>query len=728
MNTSVGTGYPAWQLSRALTTATSHEDPATRKRAEKRVRQWAQVLEATMTHSIDYGSRQPIQDLPVWVTLKVVRGGFATGKAVADVPLGMDEVATATRLGIAPERGSLFAYYLSDEGLTEAQDLVASGEYKVEIPEDAALLTIAWLVHNGDRDAAWEVIDEVAPLADRLRFAPKKAPRSDVPIGLVYRITAGEARTALDSKRPNPRIETQREALTVWNPFTDRVLALWLENTDDGRVRADPDKAWLAKAVTILEEYEELAQDHTLCQKHRHPKQNLAILLSGLREFVERGLLEPKLRGLVEHAVASMVSKRGLPGSPEHAALREAQMVVAGMPAYDALAAIVANRLAEADPAAGITDPLAFAIPVRPSERIAFEGATIPVTIVKVLRRAWAAPIRELIDAGVVPSAEVLAQLVPQLSAVIVAGNFEDESLGHLQAATYLAFRRRRSLLLLDLEKQVGISELPWVRAVAAYRTENNNEALSTARLIGQLTLDSFPGVILPNPLIKELVHLLGEAHEDIPLVEELAADIFTGRFSEKFSRAAVLAGGLLRGSLYDRYYGIDYARLVARLTPISSASQVLFDDMCWKRSGQKGSWWGVAKNGTIIEQAQVLTTHNLAALVSFGVQPELGWETLAERAISITEASLNGANIRPRPLASIKKAAYAWRQAIFFLSMAPDQAKTIITTAREKSLTSPAMRRLLTDLDSCLDGASPRPFLGWTTTRHWILDDVEAG
>ena len=40
------------------------------------------------------------------------------------------------------------------------------------------------------------------------------------------------------------------------------------------------------------------------------------------------------------------------------------------------------------------------------------------------------------------------------------------------------------------------------------------------------------------------------------------------GRFSDKFRSAAQVAGAELRGSLYARYYGIDYDEVLAFPTP----------------------------------------------------------------------------------------------------------------------------------------------------------------
>ena len=50
------------------------------------------------------------------------------------------------------------------------------------------------------------------------------------------------------------------------------------------------------------------------------------------------------------------------------------------------------------------------------------------------------------------------------------AAGIDDPSLRLLYGAVYAAFRRRRSLLLLDLAHQVRLEELPWVRAIEGLR------------------------------------------------------------------------------------------------------------------------------------------------------------------------------------------------------------------------------------------------------------------
>ena len=66
-----------------------------------------------------------------------------------------------------------------------------------------------------------------------------------------------------------------------------------------------------------------------------------------------------------------------------------------------------------------------------------------------------------------------------------------------------------------------------------------------------------FPQTIVPNPLISEMSALAAQAGLSLPLVEEVAADIFTGTFTAKWADAAAAASSLLDGTLYARYYDL---------------------------------------------------------------------------------------------------------------------------------------------------------------------------
>jgi hypothetical protein len=83
-----------------------------------------------------------------------------------------------------------------------------------------------------------------------------------------------------------------------------------------------------------------------------------------------------------------------------------------------------------------------------------------------------------------------------------------------------------------------------------------------------------------------------------------------------------------------------------------------------------KTGW--VARNGAIIEQEQILTTHNLAVLVDGlglrdALEPRL--PELARRCFTwiCWRQQLKSADWRSR-LHMVKNTAYAWRQMVFFL------------------------------------------------------------
>ncbi len=753
----VGGGYPLGQLAKAFVTAVTHEDPKTRKRAEKRAQRWQEVLEGMASGKLHIGSRRPVSDLPEWVTPEVVRGGFATGKPAAGGDLLPYEVDYIQRADLVRDRGALFAYFMSEQGLGELEQMLTTNQYHVEIPEEAALLTVAWLLGKGDRAGALELVDQLEPFARQLRFWPRRLDGSIPDPSIVWRESVGEVRETVSKKEPNKRVETMREALTVWNPFGDELLSLWLETVEDGKVAARFPEDWLAKARELLDRYEKLAATYTRCSKHRRAKENIAILRSALETVTSRRIrsgpkeLSRRQRGLLQHAVDSMVRRRGKPGSPEHGEFRARQAANASQPAHHALAQVVASRLSRLPQAIGLDEIEGIVLPVDAAESQTTgipTGTTIPPSIQRVVARALAGPVEKLIERGVVPSAEVLARLVPQIAASTTTLVYEDENLRTLMAANYRAFRNRRSLLLLNLEHQVQIEELPWVEAVAPYKTVSD-EAQQQAHLalirMGELTLQAFPATALPNPMIRELDSLAKEARLEVPFVEELAADIFMGSFSIKFLRASQLAGELLKGTLYERYYDIDYST-VAKMKESpkkkrhAARTSDEFDALCLSRAGDQAHRarfkFSVAANGMVIEQAQILSTHNLATLVHVGVHPSPEWAELAQRCLARVFQLVERIHNNRRPLNMIKDAAYAWRQMLFFMSLATFTEQTeIVAESREllakqadyvTARLGPAIDGLAHVLDGGTfdpDGAAGagRRFLGWAVDGHWM-------
>ncbi|MFJ9338550.1 hypothetical protein ACIRP0_04550 [Streptomyces sp. NPDC101733] len=448
---SASPAHAAGQLTRALRTSVVHEDPATRARARSRAGQWRQVLSGMAAGSLTVGSRTPVAGLPAWVTPDVVTGGFATGTPSAGGPLLPHEVRAARLAGVPATRAALFAHALTEDGLTRLWSLLDSGHYEVRVPEEAALAVTAWLVRAGDYERAAELGALLEPFADRLCFLPRPTDRPAPGADTVHRRSVGEAGVALARRRPHPAVEAQREALTVWRPFEDELLTHRLAARS-----AAPGADWNAEGAALLARHAVLAATHTRCTKHLNPKSNAAVLRRALEEELTGRPLTPRTAGLLRVAVTAMLAKRGAPGSPEHVRLRRAQALQAALPAHHRLAALVLRRLARLDQGAGTTDvdtPLAPVSAEEARETGLPEGASVPASIGAPVRAALSAPLDVLVERGVVPSAEVLAELVPQLVAAVTAERYADGPLRDLMAAAYRAFRSRRSLLLLDLRQ-----------------------------------------------------------------------------------------------------------------------------------------------------------------------------------------------------------------------------------------------------------------------------------
>ncbi|MFD3541118.1 hypothetical protein ACFWUQ_16710 [Streptomyces sp. NPDC058662] len=762
--------YAAARLARATLTARTHGDAATRERAESRAGRWRAVLSGIAAGSLTVGSRTPVAGLPAWVTPDVVTGGFATGAASAGGPLLPYEEDAARSAGVPATRADLFAHSLTADGLARLWALLDSGRYEVRVPEEAALATAAWLVRAGDFDAAAELVAVLEPFADRLRFTPRPADRPAPGVDCVHRRTVGESAAALSRRVPNPAVEAQREALTVWRPFEDALLAHRLE-----AVAGAPGARWHADGAALLARYGALAAAHTRCTKHLNPRSNAAILRRALAEEVAGRPLVPRLAGLLRVAVDSMVAKRGLPGSAAHTRLRQVQAAQAALPSHHELAALVLGRLSALGQGAGTADVRSPVVPVTAEEAAATglpEGAAVPPAIAATVAAALSAPLDTLVERGVVPSAEVLAELVPQVVASVSAQRYADASLRPLTAATYRAFRSRRSLLLLGLAHQVRVEELPWVRAVSAHARADGSgrePAHEALRRLGELAVRAFPATVLPNPLVRELAHLSGQAELRAPFVEELAADIFTGTFSPKFLAAARVAAELLEGSLYERYYGIDYAAVRAMAAaaetgrggrrnlftgpgsslvsasasgPASASAPSVprFARLCAERAGGPPGR-SVAANGKVIEQAQILTTHNLATLVArVGIAPPgPGWAALAADCFAAVCRSVARVEGHPHPLATVKDAAYAWRQMLFHLSLCePSERARALALIEAAAAGRPAhvRTRLAPALaglrlvaaggafgpDGTADAGRARRLLGWSTGGHWMV------
>src|SRR5579859_1556237 len=781
----VGSGYALFQLAKAFTTEAQHPDPATRERAHQRMANWTRVFHGILQGTLAVGSRAPLTGTPNWVTLKVLTGGFATGELLAAGPLQAHERALLTQrppTSEADARRLLNSYYLTDAGLAALQELLQSGCYAMNVPEEGALLVVAWLVQNGYVAPAQELLETIAPWFAQLRFYPIPTAHARPGGSHVFLQDVGSTITRLQQIRPNPHILAQQEAVCVWTPLYDRLIKLFLETVagdlptlrgDAGRWVRSASGAfpvqggwpcqhypadWAARATALLHDCDAQRAQHTRCGKPERAKDQFA----QLRDYLRRCVQDPtSLRGRdvgrIRLILAGYLTKRGTPDSAQCRARRAHQVQHASAPTFQEIAAVVVPRLQAYPLDEGLEDLGPITQPISPPEAEQWQipvGTRVPASLQEKVQRCLSATVEVLVARGLITSGSTLARVLPQISAGVRAAGFADLALRRLFATVYAAFRRRRSLLLLNLEKQVQIEELPWVAAIDHLRSNNLSAqelARQTLAEVTLLTISAFPHAILPNKLLQELRALGKTAELDLPLVAELAADIFMGEFSGKFLAAAKQAAAMLDQTLYATYYGIDYAqiRTLPEVPPVKRewyrpTPPSPFAQLCAARAGVSLDTWDPATNGMIIEQQQILTTQNLAVLfVALDLAAALR-DQLADLPRHcfhwICKRQQVKVNDWHTGLIHIKNTAYAWRQMIFlFVQLTPTTVTEFLRWAEEYFSQQPEafrnrFRPALTGLvlaseGQPLDGdaaqqAGARRLLGWSKTRHWLLTD----
>jgi hypothetical protein len=716
------------------------------------------------------GTRAPLDEVPPWATLQVRHGSLAIGELAAG---GAFEPHELQALEVLPERKGtpartlLNLHFIAGAGLPELKRMLADGRFRVQVPEESALLAAAWLTQKGETERSSSLIASLAPYFDRLRFypAPHAQPLSGGS-GVSLR-TVADSVASLRSKRPQLHVERMRESLAIWTPLYDRTVAMFMETVEGeppslqrtaaGISARGPRNAliviggwpcrrypadWRERARMLLDEYRTLRTRHRSCKKPDDPKENFA----RLRKYMATCIEDPKHIGegevrAIRTILATIVARHGDPDSVRRLATRTKQRHVAAKATHVALADTLAQRLEQHPRDAGLATLDALLAPLS-------ENRPLPPALLRKALRCLEAPLPKLAERGVVTSSEALASVVPWISARTRAAGIGDPELRRVLEAAYLAFRRRRSLLL-DLERQVQFGELPWIAAIEPWIGSDDATRVAAQNSLQQvvtIAVGTFPEAILPNKLVRELRALSASAGLTLPLVDELAADGFTGTFSENYLRAAQAAGRMLRGSLYERYYGLPYERVLALADVERSGSDTPiapgFGALCAELAGVvPGVERGVVHNGTIIEQAQILTSHNLAVLFQqLELSSKLDVPKLAQQTFAwVCRRQRQRLSHWRAQLHSLKNTGYAWRQLIFYLSLldARQLEAFMAFTAKHMQRERPDLRArfepVLAGLRAIADGqqfdaaglhaaSGGRRLLGWTVRSHWLL------
>lgn len=670
---SVNAGYATAQWFKALKAAYDAPTAADAERVQQKASRWQDWLQDFLKGNLNPGSRQP-SHWPIWVTTEVLRGGFATQRALAGGPLmahekaSLDALFPDTSLDNSPPlsettaREALNCFWSSPEAAPYLQACLDSRLYALDTPEEGALLVLHCLRQSAeeqDQYSAAELLKTLEPYFEYLRFYPRPI---STPQYVGMEIALQDVKTTceqLRARQPHARIMAQREALSVWARLYDALLTLWQETVvNDWPGQAYP-TGWAARAIQLCADITAAEQAYPQHQKHQKKGQPFARLRQSLQQALQDpAQLTGRELGYIRLVLARTQHKRGAPGSRERTAYRLHQYSAVAAPLYSERARALAERLN--------AYPSEHHFSAADLETL-LTGAhdPVPPVLQKVLQRAQRNLPEYLVAQGLIQSSETLARLLSQQTAAQVASAFVDENMRYLVAQLYSSFRRRRSVLLLNLQSQVRWEELPWVEVLLSQASAKPQQDLSYLRHLVQQVLTFFPATLLPNRLLQNIEQLAKQSQLKLPLVKEVAADIFMGQFSEAFLQAAQLAGSHLKGTVYARYYDIDCEALR------QLAHTEAFVQYCMARANTSFKWGQPANSGRIIEQQQILTTQNLSPLVEvLGLKAELPLEAMIVQCWHHLCRLLSHAYVDHHTLLiHHKNGAYAWRHLLLYFS-----------------------------------------------------------
>jgi hypothetical protein len=726
---------------------------------------WADVAQGIWSGLLNIGSRAPVEGTPTWVTLEVLQGGFASGNYKA--ALKSDDASNES--------------WLTAEGMERMEKMLETGHYHVSVPEHGAIPAIVWLLQQGREEDAKKILEEIQPWFSRLRFYPDAADTVP-PSGQVVSVETVETvkdnlsellQRATDLS--NPSVVARIGLVTAMRyimPLKWRMAALFLQTLQcqhapsfqkaDGKtvrngqnpvytVHADCPagadycgwplqvfpEGWLEEAKVLLSEVDDAVPECKLNQACMQDGKGMGTLITVLRACCSdegHKSLSGRTVSMLRNVLAGLYTRSGALGSEKyHQYHKRLQQMVNTVLEYSPPSEQIPPVLARLQNYAADQGLSSEAV-VEVSEPVLISGKMVKLapSITNQIKRATSGTLQKLINIGLVTSSEIVATLVGPIAAEAVSTAIENRELRLLSIQIRKAFFARRSLLLTNLQSQVKIHELPWTKPFVDLRSNKAGSSREVLEQIFTTCIKNFPQTILPNKLLQSMRSLILDAGiKELYMTDELAADIFYGSFSSKFSAMALVAAKALKGTLYERYYGL--AEHWAELEK-EGADAEQFSIICCKAAGV-GRWVGyrgIAENGSIIEAQQVLTTHNLAQLVTtLDLKDKVDWNVLVIKTWNwilelFDQLVKPGASDWRGSLQNGKDVAYAWRQLIFYMSMmTPENMESclrslvIALSGKTTQIVSHAWTVYLAPLTVAFAGqnsAFAKPVYGWNT------------
>ncbi|HZO87850.1 MAG TPA: hypothetical protein VFB38_05880 [Chthonomonadaceae bacterium] len=131
---------------------------------------------------------------------------------------------------------------------------------------------------------------------------------------------------------------------------------------------------------------------------------------------------------------AHIVMRRGIPSSERCRGLRQFQAALAERPTHAELAQVVIARLSKLPPDEGLDTLDAALAPIteEAGKHHLKIGQPLAEPLERKVQRCLTAPVEVLAARDIIPSGEVLARVIPQITAQVSAASFADPDLQQL--------------------------------------------------------------------------------------------------------------------------------------------------------------------------------------------------------------------------------------------------------------------------------------------------------
>jgi hypothetical protein len=230
-----------------------------------------------------------------------------------------------------------------------------------------------------------------------------------------------------------------------------------------------------------------------------------------------------------------------------------------------------------------------------------------------------------------------------------------------------------------------------------------------------------FPSTVIPNKLVKEVHTLFSNASINVPLTEELAADIFTGRFTKKYTDAALEAIEYFQDTIYQKYYHLPILEKIKNKN-ISQMIGYTYPEL------ENGTNY-VIQNGIVIERSMVLTSHNLVPFIQVACIEANEMESLVMKSLKQVQQLISKASntclLYKNRLTAIKNAAYAWRHAITYFAALEIEGENIggLLDYYINFFQDDTMKYLLCELQKAYSSKEHfKIFWGWSQDTHFLM------